>query len=103
MLAVLVPAVLLGVLSHHCSVPRLRVRKHGKDKTKPHNFLVAATHLKALPSESGCRGVMRGMGGGGGKSVPSLTPCLLSWQRPRSCSEPWLIPVPCTRSPTCGA
>ncbi|NXD27885.1 I11RA protein, partial [Spelaeornis formosus] len=32
----------------------LRVRKHGKDKTKP-NFLVAATHLKALPSESGCR------------------------------------------------
>ncbi|RMC16521.1 hypothetical protein DUI87_06457 [Hirundo rustica rustica] len=26
----------------------LRVRKHGKDKTKP-NFLVAATHLKALP------------------------------------------------------
>ncbi|KFP98278.1 Interleukin-11 receptor subunit alpha, partial [Haliaeetus albicilla] len=32
----------------------LRVRKHGKDKTKPHNFLVAATHLKALPSESGC-------------------------------------------------
>uniref|UniRef100_A0A663N7Q8 Fibronectin type-III domain-containing protein n=1 Tax=Athene cunicularia TaxID=194338 RepID=A0A663N7Q8_ATHCN len=34
----------------------LRVRKHGKDKTKPHNFLIAATHLKALPSESGCRG-----------------------------------------------
>ncbi|NXL05320.1 I11RA protein, partial [Mesembrinibis cayennensis] len=32
----------------------LRVRKHGKDETKPHNFLVAATHLKALPSESGC-------------------------------------------------
>ncbi|NXF92672.1 I11RA protein, partial [Eubucco bourcierii] len=32
----------------------LRVRKHGKDNTKPHNFLVAATHLKALPSESGC-------------------------------------------------
>ncbi|KFQ77902.1 Interleukin-11 receptor subunit alpha, partial [Phaethon lepturus] len=32
----------------------LRVRKHGKDKTKPHSFLVAATHLKALPSESGC-------------------------------------------------
>ncbi|NXJ32634.1 I11RA protein, partial [Ciconia maguari] len=32
----------------------LRVRKHSKDKTKPHNFLVAATHLKALPSESGC-------------------------------------------------
>ncbi|NXN48076.1 I11RA protein, partial [Rhinoptilus africanus] len=32
----------------------LRVRKHGKEKTKPHNFLVAATHLKALPSESGC-------------------------------------------------
>ncbi|NXA44846.1 I11RA protein, partial [Nothocercus julius] len=31
----------------------LRVRKHGKDETKPHNFLVAATHLKALPSE--CR------------------------------------------------
>ncbi|KFV87605.1 Interleukin-11 receptor subunit alpha, partial [Struthio camelus australis] len=28
----------------------LRVRKHGKDETKPHNFLVAATHLKALPS-----------------------------------------------------
>ncbi|XP_068784310.1 interleukin-11 receptor subunit alpha isoform X3 [Struthio camelus] len=27
----------------------LRVRKHGKDETKPHNFLVAATHLKALP------------------------------------------------------
>ncbi|XP_032843977.2 interleukin-11 receptor subunit alpha isoform X1 [Tyto alba] len=27
----------------------LRVRRHGKDKTKPHNFLVAATHLKALP------------------------------------------------------
>ncbi|XP_074788220.1 interleukin-11 receptor subunit alpha isoform X2 [Athene noctua] len=27
----------------------LRVRKHGKDKTKPHNFLIAATHLKALP------------------------------------------------------
>ncbi|XP_064591780.1 interleukin-11 receptor subunit alpha isoform X2 [Zonotrichia leucophrys gambelii] len=26
----------------------LRVRKHGKDKTKP-SFLVAATHLKALP------------------------------------------------------
>ncbi|XP_064499062.1 interleukin-11 receptor subunit alpha isoform X4 [Pseudopipra pipra] len=26
----------------------LRMRKHGKDKTKP-NFLVAATHLKALP------------------------------------------------------
>ncbi|KAK2512165.1 Il11ra [Columba guinea] len=26
----------------------LRVRKHGKDKTKP-NFLVTATHLKALP------------------------------------------------------
>lgn len=35
-------------------IPRLRVRKHGKDKTKP-NFLVAATHLKALPSELGCR------------------------------------------------
>ncbi|NXE75367.1 I11RA protein, partial [Cochlearius cochlearius] len=33
----------------------LRVRKHGKGETKPHNFLVAATHLKALPSESGCR------------------------------------------------
>ncbi|XP_062456173.1 interleukin-11 receptor subunit alpha isoform X2 [Rhea pennata] len=32
-----------------CSIPRLRVRKHGKDETKPHNFLVAATHLKALP------------------------------------------------------
>ncbi|KGL97046.1 Interleukin-11 receptor subunit alpha, partial [Charadrius vociferus] len=32
----------------------LRVRKHGKEKTKPHNFLVAATHLKALPSELGC-------------------------------------------------
>ncbi|NXS14869.1 I11RA protein, partial [Neodrepanis coruscans] len=32
----------------------LRVRKHGKDKTKP-NFLVAATHLKALPSKLGCR------------------------------------------------
>ncbi|NWV21019.1 I11RA protein, partial [Origma solitaria] len=32
----------------------LRVRKQGKDKTKP-NFLVAATHLKALPSESGWR------------------------------------------------
>ncbi|NWY93072.1 I11RA protein, partial [Loxia curvirostra] len=32
----------------------LRVRKHGKDKTKP-SFLVAATHLKALPSESGGR------------------------------------------------
>ncbi|KAM6228245.1 interleukin-11 receptor subunit alpha-like [Spheniscus humboldti] len=30
----------------------LRVRKHGKDKTKPHNFLVAATHLKALPTEA---------------------------------------------------
>lgn len=72
MLAVLVPAVLLGVLSHHCFVPRLRVRKHGKDKTKPHNFLVAATHLKALPSESGCRGVMRGMGGGGGGEVSAL-------------------------------
>ncbi|KFV06139.1 Interleukin-11 receptor subunit alpha, partial [Pterocles gutturalis] len=28
----------------------LRVRKHSKDETKPHNFLVAATHLKALPS-----------------------------------------------------
>lgn len=70
MLAVLVPVVLLGVLSHHCSVPRLRVRKHGKDKTKPHNFLVAATHLKALPSESGCRGVMRGMGGGGSQCPP---------------------------------
>ncbi|XP_052526577.1 interleukin-11 receptor subunit alpha isoform X1 [Tympanuchus pallidicinctus] len=27
----------------------LRVRKHSKDETKPHNFLVAATHLKALP------------------------------------------------------
>ncbi|KAM4639028.1 interleukin-11 receptor subunit alpha isoform 1-T1 [Amazona ochrocephala] len=27
----------------------LRVRKHGNDKTKPHSFLVAATHLKALP------------------------------------------------------
>ncbi|NXK09881.1 I11RA protein, partial [Herpetotheres cachinnans] len=33
----------------------LRVRKQDKDKTKPHSFLVAATHLKALPSESGCR------------------------------------------------
>ncbi|NWR75664.1 I11RA protein, partial [Centropus unirufus] len=33
----------------------LRVRKHGKEKTKPHNFLVAATHLTALPSESDCR------------------------------------------------
>ncbi|NWH76526.1 I11RA protein, partial [Piaya cayana] len=32
-----------------------RMRKHSKDKTKPHNFLVTATHLKALPSESGCR------------------------------------------------
>ncbi|NXU80359.1 I11RA protein, partial [Oreotrochilus melanogaster] len=32
----------------------LRVRKHGKDETKPHNFLVVATHLKARPSESGC-------------------------------------------------
>ncbi|KAF1587181.1 Interleukin-11 receptor subunit alpha, partial [Eudyptes chrysocome] len=32
----------------------LRVRKHSKDETKPHNFLVAATHLKALPSESRC-------------------------------------------------
>ncbi|NXA42011.1 I11RA protein, partial [Eudromia elegans] len=31
----------------------LRVRKHGKDESKPHNFLVAATRLKALPSE--CR------------------------------------------------
>lgn len=61
----MVPTVLLGALSHHCSVPRLRVRKHGKDKTKPHNFLVAATHLKALPSESGCRAVMRGMQGRG--------------------------------------
>lgn len=47
--------MLLEVLSHFYSVPRLRVRKHGKDKTKP-NFLVTATHLKALPSESGCRG-----------------------------------------------
>ncbi|KFQ38006.1 Interleukin-11 receptor subunit alpha, partial [Mesitornis unicolor] len=28
----------------------LRVRKHVKDETKPHNFLVAATHLKVLPS-----------------------------------------------------
>ncbi|NWU96951.1 I11RA protein, partial [Upupa epops] len=28
----------------------LRMRKHSKDKTKPHSFLVAATHLKALPS-----------------------------------------------------
>uniref|UniRef100_A0A8C2SZS5 Interleukin 11 receptor subunit alpha n=1 Tax=Coturnix japonica TaxID=93934 RepID=A0A8C2SZS5_COTJA len=27
----------------------LRVRKHSKDETKAHNFLVAATHLKALP------------------------------------------------------
>ncbi|XP_030323666.1 interleukin-11 receptor subunit alpha isoform X2 [Calypte anna] len=27
----------------------LRVRKHGKDETKPHNFLVAASHLKARP------------------------------------------------------
>ncbi|XP_035166495.1 interleukin-11 receptor subunit alpha isoform X1 [Oxyura jamaicensis] len=27
----------------------LRMRKHSKDETKPHNFLVAATHLKALP------------------------------------------------------
>uniref|UniRef100_A0A8B9I7B0 Interleukin-11 receptor subunit alpha n=1 Tax=Anser brachyrhynchus TaxID=132585 RepID=A0A8B9I7B0_9AVES len=26
----------------------LRVRKHSKDETKPHNFLVAATHLKTL-------------------------------------------------------
>ncbi|NXG56495.1 I11RA protein, partial [Hemiprocne comata] len=33
----------------------LRARKHSKDETKPHNFLVAATHLKARPSESGCR------------------------------------------------
>ncbi|KAM6226207.1 interleukin-11 receptor subunit alpha isoform 3-T3 [Spheniscus humboldti] len=30
----------------------LRVRKHSKDETKPHNFLVAATHLKALPTEA---------------------------------------------------
>ncbi|XP_030113647.1 interleukin-11 receptor subunit alpha isoform X8 [Taeniopygia guttata] len=29
----------------------LRVRKHGKDKTKP-SFLVAATHLRALPTEA---------------------------------------------------
>ncbi|KAM9367860.1 interleukin-11 receptor subunit alpha [Phaethornis superciliosus] len=27
----------------------LRVRKHGKDETKPHNFLVVATHLKTRP------------------------------------------------------
>ncbi|NXL09041.1 I11RA protein, partial [Mesembrinibis cayennensis] len=33
----------------------LQVRKHSKDKRKPPNFLVAATHLKALSSESGCR------------------------------------------------
>uniref|UniRef100_A0A8B9E2K8 Ig-like domain-containing protein n=1 Tax=Anser cygnoides TaxID=8845 RepID=A0A8B9E2K8_ANSCY len=26
----------------------LRVRKHSKDETKPHNFLVAATHLKTM-------------------------------------------------------
>ncbi|XP_025895731.1 interleukin-11 receptor subunit alpha [Nothoprocta perdicaria] len=26
-----------------------RMRKHSKDETKPHNFLVAATRLKALP------------------------------------------------------
>lgn len=40
------------------------MRKHGKDKTKP-NFLVAATHLKALPSESGCRGSNGGNAGEG--------------------------------------
>lgn len=61
------PRGLLKVLSHCCSVPRLRVRKHVKEKTKPHNFLVAATHLKALPSESGCGG---GNGGNGGEGVP---------------------------------
>ncbi|XP_009992103.1 PREDICTED: interleukin-11 receptor subunit alpha [Chaetura pelagica] len=30
----------------------LRARKHSKDETKPHNFLVAATHLKARPTEA---------------------------------------------------
>lgn len=44
----------LGSSATIAFIPRLRVRKHGKDKTKP-NFLVAATHLKALPSELGCR------------------------------------------------
>lgn len=47
---------------------RLRVRKHGKDKTKP-SFLVAATHLKALPSESGYR---VGNGGNVGQGVQSV-------------------------------
>uniref|UniRef100_A0A8C3CG92 Interleukin-11 receptor subunit alpha n=1 Tax=Cairina moschata TaxID=8855 RepID=A0A8C3CG92_CAIMO len=48
----------------------LRVRKHSKDETKPHNFLVAATHLKALPSE--CRG--RGTGKSSGRAVPLTDP-----------------------------
>lgn len=98
----------LWVLSLHCSVTRLRVRKHGKDNTKPHNFLVAATHLKALPSESGCRGWlterMWGRECGVGEEVSAAVDFFpsLSLQRHRFCSEPWPIPVPCTRSPTRG-
>lgn len=51
----------LGSSAAIALIPRLRVRKHGKDKTKP-SFLVAATHLRALPSESACR-----MGNGAGE------------------------------------
>jgi len=74
------PGELLGVLSHCCSVLRLRVRRHSKDKTKPHNFLVAATHLKALPSESGCRGCNGGNAGGTGQvsAPPDPLPSLLA-------------------------
>uniref|UniRef100_A0A674H197 Interleukin 11 receptor subunit alpha n=1 Tax=Taeniopygia guttata TaxID=59729 RepID=A0A674H197_TAEGU len=66
----------------------LRVRKHGKDKTKP-SFLVAATHLRALPSESACRmgnGAgnvgqgMQSMGQVSDSSVP-LDPLVLSLSR----------------------
>uniref|UniRef100_A0A8D2MQJ8 Interleukin 11 receptor subunit alpha n=1 Tax=Zonotrichia albicollis TaxID=44394 RepID=A0A8D2MQJ8_ZONAL len=87
----------------------LRMRKHGKDKTKP-SFLVAATHLKALPSELGCRvgngeemwGREYGAWGRSVSPVSPLTPCPLSLQKLRSCSEPWPIPAPCTRLPTRG-
>lgn len=90
---------LLGVLNHHCSVPRLRVRKQGKDKTKPHSFLVAATHLKALPSESGCRGCDGGNAGEGVRKVPSSMASFSLGRGPDPVVIPGRSPLPAPAVP----
>lgn len=52
--------------------PRARVKKHGKEATKPHDLLAAAIHMKALPSEYGPGTPWRG----GGKAVAGAAPSL---------------------------